>query len=147
MQVQLQLPVDAVNTFVVPWKASHIAQVQEAKAKAPVAIVVGHARQPLGDCIVLNVAASHVAIAGLADLKRLPFKDQRCGRWSLSEKAALVRRSYKLGMSLSLVARQKGARLGCCSSGASSSVMHISPTSAVRTNKKAPNFSGTKTWK
>jgi transposase-like protein len=35
-------------------------------------------------------------------------RDQRRRRWSLSEKAALVRRTYEQGMSVSLVARQEG---------------------------------------
>lgn len=35
-------------------------------------------------------------------------KDQRRRRWSLSEKAALVRRTFEPGMSVSLVARQEG---------------------------------------
>lgn len=34
--------------------------------------------------------------------------DQRRRRWSLAEKAALVRRTYEPGMSVSLVARQEG---------------------------------------
>ena len=34
--------------------------------------------------------------------------DQRRRRWSLQEKAALVRRTYEPGMSVSLVARQEG---------------------------------------
>ncbi len=34
--------------------------------------------------------------------------DQRRRRWSLNEKAALVRRTYEAGMSVSLVARQEG---------------------------------------
>ncbi len=34
--------------------------------------------------------------------------DQRRRRWSVSEKAALVRRTYEPGMSVSLVARQEG---------------------------------------
>ena len=36
------------------------------------------------------------------------LKDQRRRRWSLREKAALVRRTYEPGMSVSLVARQEG---------------------------------------
>jgi transposase-like protein len=36
------------------------------------------------------------------------LKDQRRRRWSPSEKAALVRRTYEPGMSVSLVARQEG---------------------------------------
>lgn len=35
-------------------------------------------------------------------------RDQRRRRWSLAEKAALVRRSYKPGMSVSLIAYQEG---------------------------------------
>ena len=34
--------------------------------------------------------------------------DQRGRRWSVQEKAALVRRTYEPGMSVSLVARQEG---------------------------------------
>jgi len=34
--------------------------------------------------------------------------DQRRRRWSVQEKAALVRRTYEPGMSVSLVARQEG---------------------------------------
>jgi len=36
------------------------------------------------------------------------MRDQRRRRWSLAEKATLVRRSYEPGMSVSLVARQEG---------------------------------------
>ena len=36
------------------------------------------------------------------------MKDQRLRRWSLTEKSALVRRTYEPGMSVSLVARQEG---------------------------------------
>ncbi|MCZ8221113.1 MAG: IS3 family transposase [Acidovorax sp.] len=39
-------------------------------------------------------------------------KDQRRRRWSLSEKAALVRRTFEPGMSVSLVARQEGVSAG-----------------------------------
>lgn len=35
-------------------------------------------------------------------------RDQRRRRWSLTEKSALVRRTYEAGMSVSLVARQEG---------------------------------------
>ena len=35
-------------------------------------------------------------------------RDQRRRRWSLSEKQALVRRTYEPGMSVSLAARQEG---------------------------------------
>ena len=36
------------------------------------------------------------------------LKDQRRRRWSFTEKLALMRRTYKPGMSVSLVARQEG---------------------------------------
>lgn len=35
-------------------------------------------------------------------------RDQRRRRWSVAEKAALVRKTYEPGMSISLVARQEG---------------------------------------
>ncbi len=35
-------------------------------------------------------------------------RDQRRRRWSVAEKAALVRKTYEPGMSVSLVARQEG---------------------------------------
>ena len=35
-------------------------------------------------------------------------RDQRRRRWSLAEKSALVRRTYEVGMCVSLVARQEG---------------------------------------
>ena len=38
--------------------------------------------------------------------------DQRRRRWSVAEKAALVRRTYEPGMSVSLVARQEGVSAG-----------------------------------
>ena len=40
------------------------------------------------------------------------MKDQRRRRWSLAEKATLVRRTYEPGMSVSLVARQEGVSAG-----------------------------------
>jgi Transposase len=42
------------------------------------------------------------------DTVEVVFKDQRRMRWSPADKAALVRRTYGPGMSVSLVARQKG---------------------------------------
>ena len=36
------------------------------------------------------------------------MRDQRRRRWSLTEKSALVRRTYEPGMNVSLVARQEG---------------------------------------
>ena len=42
------------------------------------------------------------------DTVEVILKDQRRRRWSPAEKAALVRRTYEPGMSVSLVARQEG---------------------------------------
>ena len=42
------------------------------------------------------------------DTVEVIMRDQRRRRWSLAEKATLVRRTYKPGMSVSLVARQEG---------------------------------------
>ena len=44
----------------------------------------------------------------LTDSVEVILKDQRRRRWSLPEKAALVRRTYEPNMSVSLVARQEG---------------------------------------
>lgn len=46
------------------------------------------------------------------DSVEVVVKDQRRRRWSLAEKAALVRRTYEPGMSVSLVARQEGVSAG-----------------------------------
>lgn len=42
------------------------------------------------------------------DTVEVIMTDQRRRRWSVAEKAALVRRSYEPGMSVSLIARQEG---------------------------------------
>lgn len=42
------------------------------------------------------------------DSVEVVLKDQRRRRWSATEKAVLVRRTYEPGMSVSLVARQEG---------------------------------------
>ena len=39
-------------------------------------------------------------------------RDQRCRRWSLADKQALVKRTYEPGMSVSLVARQESVSAG-----------------------------------
>ena len=41
-------------------------------------------------------------------IKVISVIDQRRRRWSITEKSALVRRTYESGMSVSLVARQEG---------------------------------------
>src|SRR5690606_27793830 len=70
-QVQLPLPVDAVDPLVVPAKAFDVAQVQEAQAKSPIAIRRGQTHQPVGDPGVLFASLGLVAVARLADLEGL----------------------------------------------------------------------------
>ena len=70
-QIQFQLPVDAIDALVVPAEVLDVAQVQEAEAKAPVAVVVGEAHQPVGDDLVFQRLAGLVAIAGFTDGKGL----------------------------------------------------------------------------
>ena len=62
-QVQLQFAVDAVNPFVVPSEVLHVAQVHVAQAKAPGAIVICEADQPVGNLFVLGAEFGLVAVA------------------------------------------------------------------------------------
>ena len=55
----------------VPAVAFDVTQVQKAQAKTPVALVVGEPDQPLGDLGVFLSQLGLVAVAGLADAKRL----------------------------------------------------------------------------
>jgi transposase len=54
------------------------------------------------------------------DSVEVVLKDQRRRRCSPAEKAALVRRTYEPGMSVSLVERQEGGRAACRSNGENS---------------------------
>jgi hypothetical protein len=76
-QVQLKLTVNPVDALVVPFEALDVAQVQEAQAEAPVALVVRQPYQPVGDDAVLRVQLGLVAIAGLADVKCLACQANR----------------------------------------------------------------------
>ena len=49
-----------------------------------------------------------MSISRRTDSVEVITTDQRRRRWSVQEKAALVRRTYEPGMSVSLVARQEG---------------------------------------
>ena len=53
-QIELELAIDPINPLVIPAVALHVAQVQEAQAKAPVALVVGQAEQVIGDLGILG---------------------------------------------------------------------------------------------
>ena len=70
-QVQLEFAVDSVDALVVPFEASHVAQVQEAKAEAPVALVVRQPYQPVGNEVVFRIQLRFVSVAGLANAKCL----------------------------------------------------------------------------
>ena len=62
----------------VPCKTLHVAQIQEAQAKAPVALAVGQANQPVSHDSVFRVELGAIAIAGLADAERLAGQSD-CG--------------------------------------------------------------------
>src|SRR5690606_1457454 len=62
---------DAVDMLVVPAKALDVAQVQEAQAKAPVAIRRGQPHQPVGNPGVLLAGFRLVPVAGFTDLEGL----------------------------------------------------------------------------
>ena len=70
-QVQFQFAIDPVDTLVIPFKTLHVAQIQEAQAEAPVALVVGQAYQPVSHDSIFRVELGAIAIAGLADAERL----------------------------------------------------------------------------
>ena len=55
----------------VAFKSLHVAQIQEAQAEAPVALVIGQAYQPVSHDSVFRVELGAIAIAGLADAERL----------------------------------------------------------------------------
>src|SRR5690606_25831777 len=76
-QVQFELAVDPVHTLVVPPEAADITQVQKAQPKAPVAVVVRQAKQPVCDLLVLGVDLGDVPIAGLANAERLASHPDR----------------------------------------------------------------------
>lgn len=62
---------DCSVALVVPFKALQVAQIQEAQAEAPVALVVGPTRQPVAHQGVLGIELGAIAIAGLADVESL----------------------------------------------------------------------------
>ena len=55
----------------VPFKTLYVAQIQEAQAEAPVALVIGQAYQPVSHDSVFRVELGAIAIAGPADTERL----------------------------------------------------------------------------
>lgn len=61
------LKIDTVNPFVIPTRAFHVAQVQEAQAKAPVALPLRQSQQPLRYLIIFITEFRFVAITTFAD--------------------------------------------------------------------------------
>ena len=70
-QIELQLFVDSVHALVIPFEAPDVAQIQVTQAKAPAAVVVGQTQQPVSHLDVLCVLRALIAVARLADAKRL----------------------------------------------------------------------------
>lgn len=68
-QRELQLPVDALHALMAPAETLHVAQIQLAQAKAPIAVVIRQADQPVGNFFILSVLLGLAALAGLADPK------------------------------------------------------------------------------
>jgi hypothetical protein len=66
-QVQLQLPIDPVHPLVIPAVAFHVAQIQEAQAKFPVALAVRKPNQVIDDLGIFRGQPWLVAMAGDAD--------------------------------------------------------------------------------
>jgi len=54
----------------VPFKPFDITQIQVAKAKAPIAMVIGQSDQPIGHLIVLSIELTLEAVARLAGAER-----------------------------------------------------------------------------
>ena len=61
-----------------------------------------------GPSLIFTDRSRTVSTTRHTDSVEVILKDQRRRRWSPSEKAALVRRTYEPGMTVSLVARQEG---------------------------------------
>lgn len=70
-QVQLELAVNLVDAFVVPFEAFDVAQIQETQPEAPVALVIRQPYQPIGNHIVFGIKLGLVSVAGLADAECL----------------------------------------------------------------------------
>ena len=65
-QVELQSLVNPIDPLVVSFKAFDVAQIQVAKHKTPVAVVVCQPQQPVGYLLVFGVLLGFIPITGLA---------------------------------------------------------------------------------
>ena len=69
-QVQFQLAVDAIDPFMVPSEAFHVAQIQKTQAKTPRPPIGRQTDKPIGNLRILITELAFVSIAGLTDLER-----------------------------------------------------------------------------
>ena len=68
-QAQLQLIVNFLNPFVLPYKPLDITQVKEAKPKTPRVTIAHQTHQPIRDFNALVMELSFLSVEGLTDLK------------------------------------------------------------------------------
>lgn len=67
--VQFKLPINPVDTLVIPAKPFDVAQVEKTEAKAPVPLGTGDAQQPVRDKLVFIGKHGLIAITAFADLE------------------------------------------------------------------------------
>ena len=68
-QVHCQFTIDAIDTFVIELKAYYIANI--GKTQTPIFIFMGELDEPIGNQKVVIFTLVLIAVASLADLKRL----------------------------------------------------------------------------
>ena len=66
-EVQLKLPINAVDPLVVPSEPFDVAEIGKAEPEAPTFMRLRQRQQPMGDLFILPRKPRGVAIAGLAD--------------------------------------------------------------------------------
>ncbi len=69
--IQLQLPENPAHALMVPEKTLNVTQIQRAKTKAPVPLVLRQPQQPLGDLGILRIELRLITISTFAHTKRL----------------------------------------------------------------------------
>lgn len=78
-QIEFPRPIDPVDALVVPAKTFDVAQVQEAKLEASVALVGGGVQQSVSNILVFLDEHGLIAITGFADLEHLTSQANRYG--------------------------------------------------------------------
>jgi hypothetical protein len=71
-QVQLQLLINTIHSFVVPDEHFDVTQKQVTKSETPVTLAIGQMQQPLGNQCALVRKLFLIAIAGLTDTVKPP---------------------------------------------------------------------------